>query len=381
MDGRREANSIMSQQDIILADGTVLEGEKSATEFFNSEEEAPASAPDKEPQPDDGRVVKILPNGVQIEQHTYRNGRYYTVEGDESVPDNTRLTSVTTAQGIISKAFLAPWYAKMASEKMAEDVVRSFNEKFAGVNTQMKSPSDADLVTAMATLAIEYGRQGYSVDEISANPLFNVVDNDLLTRAIKYGQSGQYEHFNIMVKDIAYNAKGEARRYAQRAGAIGTIVHEWIEKFLDPEDDPMDLEVPEEPYEAYNAIIAWCKWRSTKFAEMNAKFLEREAMLYHPRGFAGTCDAVLEAEDGSAILLDWKTSARISPDYGIQLGAYADAYEYVYGQVVSAAYIIRLDKQTAKYAQREVDLDKAREFFATDYNAYSKHANDKVVLK
>lgn len=79
-------------------------------------------------------------------------------------------------------------------------------------------------------------------------------------------------------------------------------------------------------------------WRSTwPFIQTIETTLLQEGALWHPLGFAGTCDAIayLPEDDLQPTLLDWKTSDRPLKkqkiyDYCLQVAAYVAAANYVY---------------------------------------------------
>lgn len=328
-------------------------------------------------------VKQTLPNGVVITQKTYRNGRYYTVEGDPNVDEGARFTSVTTAQGVIAKDFLPFWAAKVATECMETLVREEFADQFASMNLQMKSPSEANYDTGAACAVIEWARQGYTLEEIYKCDFVKIADSEIVEMAFEFGRQGQYETFQKSLQDKAVFSKAEWRRQSEEAGEVGTIVHRWIDEFLHPDTEWSEHPIPEDNYQVYNAIMAFLKWYEHKFPEIAGEdgyFLAREMMLYHEGLFAGEVDAVIQLGDGSVALLDWKTSSRISEDYASQLGAYNIAYTYITGQIVSAAYVVRLDKEKGTFQQKKVDLIQSSEVFLRYLDTYKTRRTAKGMV-
>lgn len=52
---------------------------------------------------------------IEITQHSKGNSRHYKVTGDDRVPEDAELPSVTTVLGILSKPWLLPWYKNLVA--------------------------------------------------------------------------------------------------------------------------------------------------------------------------------------------------------------------------------------------------------------------------
>jgi len=87
------------------------------------------------------------------------------------------------------------------------------------------------------------------------------------------------------------------------------------------------------------AAIKWVE-------QSGLKLVALEHVVYSPSlGYAGTVDAIFRKEDGSLVIVDWKTTNTVQPDYAMQLSAYAFAVEERNpGEKVGDAVVIRFDK-------------------------------------
>ncbi len=118
---------------------------------------------------------------------------------------------------------------------------------------------------------------------------------------------------------------GVAHLYEKRdqAADIGTLAHKMIE------DHVNGLEVVEPDDErgksAWNAYQQYRTWERMSGIELLSKYQEISLVSERYR-FGGTPDA-LGAIDTTLILLDWKTSNGVYPDYALQLAAYKHLVE------------------------------------------------------
>lgn len=101
-------------------------------------------------------------------------------------------------------------------------------------------------------------------------------------------------------------------------------------------------------------------WNSSwSFIKTLDKTLLQEGALWHPMGFAGTCDAIayLPEDDLQPTLLDWKTADKpINKkklyDYCLQVAAYVAAANYVYKSfglnITKAVIVVAVRAQKAQ---------------------------------
>lgn len=93
---------------------------------------------------------------------------------------------------------------------------------------------------------------------------------------------------------------------------------------------------------------------------------------YHARSiinglFAGTLDAIgkmkIDGKD-ALVVMDWKTSNKLYPEYALQIAAYAKAYEELFGQKIDEGLIVKFPKDGSRFeAKRVKDLNLAFDAF------------------
>jgi hypothetical protein len=123
-----------------------------------------------------------------------------------------------------------------------------------------------------------------------------------------------HEYWEKRVLDAAFAQVSDAQD-------LGTRIHHAIEEMFDGVPVPEDLE----PYVA--PVKKWVK-------EVGITPIEREVVLAsNDYGFAGTCDFIGHAKDGTLVVLDWKTKktkpkrkVESYPQQQMQIAAYGWVY-------------------------------------------------------
>lgn len=145
----------------------------------------------------------------------------------------------------------------------------------------------------------------------------------------------------------------------QAAGDFGTRSHVAIQTMIEqkqPFDEAPDLRP---------VVDAFLQWQ----ARMHVEQIQSERLVYSDEHtFAGTVDAVgyRTRPDGRRVkvVIDWKTSSSISPNFALQLSAYARAIEEMDGDPVEEAWVVQFDKQAPKYSCYQVrDMAKSWQAF------------------
>jgi hypothetical protein len=73
--------------------------------------------------------------------------------------------------------------------------------------------------------------------------------------------------------------------------------------------------------------------------------ISQDTVVYSDvHGYAGAFDALGRTVDGRLVIIDWKTTTGIRPEYAMQLSAYAAAYEELTAEPVSSAVVVRFSK-------------------------------------
>ena len=153
----------------------------------------------------------------------------------------------------------------------------------------------------------------------------------------------------------------------EKACTAGTIVHQWIEDNLHGKElspaGTSSLEILEQAQNAYEQFQAWRKGFQVSVTHTEVSLVSEKYQ------FGGTLDGA--AMSGKRIILDWKTSNAIFPDYLVQCAAYALLWEENYGEVIDEAHILRIAKDTADFEHRRfVGLDEAKELYKLYCSAY-----------
>ncbi len=117
-------------------------------------------------------------------------------------------------------------------------------------------------------------------------------------------------------------------------------------------------------------------------ADFGLSVVAIEVPVWHPEcAYAGTVDFIGRDPDGRLVVADWKRSSGIYSEHGYQVAAYADAIEWLTGELVSHAYVVRLPREggeDAGYECREVrDRNMARRAFMAAHALWFAHRNAK----
>ena len=148
----------------------------------------------------------------------------------------------------------------------------------------------------------------------------------------------------------------ECDRIRDESTAFGKKVHKYIEDYV------RDGELPPEGREGDCAriVIKWLSDNKVKPLHMEVELKEEKLRLI------GHADLICEIAN-EQIMLDYKTSKKVSKDYALQLAAYAHMANKQLGTKIAKGVILRVDKDPEKELQLEVveytDLDKYWKIF------------------
>jgi len=120
----------------------------------------------------------------------------------------------------------------------------------------------------------------------------------------------------VEIDQMLGDAKYAHRVRKEYAAGIGTMVHEWVEKWIKGEN-------PKPPVNEMmlNATKLFLKW----VKDNDVEFLHSERKVYSKKyNYAGTCDFVAKI-GGKMIVGDIKTSTGIYDEYFFQTAAYQQA--------------------------------------------------------
>jgi len=180
----------------------------------------------------------------------------------------------------------------------------------------------------------------------------------------------------LSIKDMVKGIKGAYRKKSQDALNIGEAVHAWCEqaiKFKLGEGTMPSL--PDNPIvrESIENFRDWTK-------ENDVKWLSSEEKIYNRKyKYAGTVDAVAEV-NGDFGVIDFKTSKRLYDEYDLQVSAYGETVEDIYGRDCESSWLLRFDKENGSFEARELQGEDHAENFMAFYGALALY-NRLTVLK
>jgi hypothetical protein len=146
-----------------------------------------------------------------------------------------------------------------------------------------------------------------------------------------------------------------------KAGGIGTLVHDFCEAFTlwKLGDGPKPVApANEDARTSLKQFWAWVKEADPQFSWSERKVYSRKY------GYVGTSDALRVDDTLGNVICDYKSSSGIRLDYWMQLAAYARAYEEMTGETVDALEIVWIPKDGEPYqAPIRTDIDHLFEMF------------------
>jgi hypothetical protein len=168
---------------------------------------------------------------------------------------------------------------------------------------------------------------------------------------------------------------------SEAAAASGTLAHDAIEWFIKTQSRGLQI-ADAAAYEwppgidptvllhAQNAYAQFLEW----FHQTSVTIQETETGSVSERHkYGGTLDGLGKDAQGRYVLLDWKTSNAIYPDYLIQLAAYALLLEENHGIKVERYYIVRVAKENADFNHASfADLENEKSAFLLMRELYAR---------
>lgn len=141
-------------------------------------------------------------------------------------------------------------------------------------------------------------------------------------------------------------AKKEYRKLKAEAADIGTMIHEFAEKWITLKKKP---EIPENE-KVRNGAIAFLKW----VKDTRVEFDNSELIVYSKKyNYAGIMDADGHI-DGKKCIIDFKSSSGIYPEMFMQLSAYWLAREEELGKEYDLGYLVRFGKEDGNFEVKEI---------------------------
>ena len=225
------------------------------------------------------------------------------------------------------------------------------------------------------TLNFREDKHWYSVDGDyvpSVTTILNVISKPaLMPWAVKMGAEWfrdnrkDYLKGDIKLEDMIKGIKGAYRKKSQDALNIGEEVHAWCEQAIKFKlgvgtmPSMPDNEVVRESIENFRD---WTK-------ENDVKWLSSEEKIYNRKyKYAGTVDAIAEV-NGVFGVIDFKTSKRLYDEYDLQVSAYGETIEDIYGRDCESSWLLRFDKEDGSFESKELQSGDHAENFMAFYGA------------
>ena len=136
------------------------------------------------------------------------------------------------------------------------------------------------------------------------------------------------------INAITLEAKTKPEKIKDDAADLGTQAHAWFDGFIQGKDIP----IHEKIRPAVTAFLKWVKESKLSLVGGDTKV----ASIEH--GYGGALDALAIDENEQWVLLDWKTSGAVYPEYALQVSAYCQAFDETYGITPQRAVIVRFSK-------------------------------------
>ncbi|HXJ47949.1 MAG TPA: PD-(D/E)XK nuclease family protein [Candidatus Acidoferrum sp.] len=167
-------------------------------------------------------------------------------------------------------------------------------------------------------------------------------------------------------------------RVRDDAADTGTIIHAWIDDYIHDRPRSAFPMAPDQSLkQAESALTAFLDWAT----QVNLEVLETETPLVSEQyRFGGTFDALAKVA-GRVVLLDWKSSNGVYPDYIAQVAAYRQLLRER-GTLVDGAQLCRFGKEFADFHHHSYPndvLDIAWECFELYRRAYDLDSRLKKV--
>lgn len=139
----------------------------------------------------------------------------------------------------------------------------------------------------------------------------------------------------LQKKQLLDEAKKIYRKTASDAADLGTLTHEWCEKWI----KGMNPDMPTNEILRQNAenFVKWATERKVDFKASERKVYSKK------HDYCGTAD-IFGRIDGKAFVGDIKTSSGIYDEMLLQISAYSGAVEEEFGEGADVGIIIRCGK-------------------------------------
>lgn len=143
-------------------------------------------------------------------------------------------------------------------------------------------------------------------------------------------QAGE-SYDEVQIKELAEKAKWAHRNNTNKAADTGTMIHEWIEKYVDGKNPSMPIN--EGMQRSIKSFVDWYEKQNIEVIKPEIKLCSKKYTL------AGTADLLCRI-DGKLTIVDWKTGSGIYPEMLLQMGAYSMMYEEEFGEPIQQVMVV-----------------------------------------
>ena len=162
----------------------------------------------------------------------------------------------------------------------------------------------------------------------------NVMADKFRSELIEENSQGKFPTKEAWVDAVVIRAKKRPDQERDEAADAGTTAHGLIADIIEGGKPS----VPEVLTPAVQGAMEF-------LSDYNLTVEAVEQRVWHPvYGYAGTVDCIARDPDGRLIVIDWKRAKALYPEYAYQVAAYADAVEALTGELILAAYVVRLPR-------------------------------------
>ena len=165
------------------------------------------------------------------------------------------------------------------------------------------------------------------------------------------------DDYRTWVDGVLVQAKARPDQVRDEAADFGTLAHVAIDTFLSGDKDNVIFMQPG----IDTALTNFKEWQDQAGLEIT---MSEQVVYSEQHRYAGTFDAI--AKRGSELLvLDWKTSNGTYPEMALQAAAYAKAYEEMYGDPVSEAWVVRISKDLPEEGKPSFEVSRVADIDAS----------------
>lgn len=158
----------------------------------------------------------------------------------------------------------------------------------------------------------------------------------------------------VQLENIHREAKGHFRTKTQEAAAIGTLIHAWVEDYINAKMN--GGEGPADPINerVKNGVKAFLDWESKHKIE----YVRSESKIYSKKlGYSGTCDLIAKV-NGKLSIVDFKTGSGPYYEHVLQTAAYQNALTEELGWKFKERWIIKFGKDDGEFEVHQAMLYK-----------------------